>query len=131
MLGIREADTCVREARLRNAEVPKDPERTALRAIRAPYARTMMPDCTVRAKLEPQAQPHTLTPDEQIRLDCGITCYLPVDTTMLYLMLHPKPEQPQCLFHAHLRVPNVKATKCPVRERVHEAVHLPLLVTQK
>ena len=82
--------------------------------------------CLACETLQPQqAQRDTLTPHQQIRLDYGITCYMPVDTTLLYLLLHPLPEQPPSPFRADLPVPTVKVAECLVREQVHEAEHLP------
>ena len=72
-----------------------------------------------------QAERDTLTPDQLMRLDRGITCYMPVDTTVLYLLLHPLPEPAPSPFCAHVRVLTVKVGECPIRERVHEAEHLP------
>ena len=60
-----------------------------------------------------------------MRLHFVITCYMPVDTTVLYLLLHPQPSQPPSPFRADVPLPIVKAAECPVREWVHEAEHLP------
>ena len=48
-----------------------------------------------------------------------------VDTTMLYLLFHPLPQQPPSLFRAEVPLPTVKAGEFPVREWVHGAKHLP------
>ena len=88
----------------------------------------MRPDCaceTLQPRQAQQVQLGTLTPDQQIRLDCGITCYMPVDTAVLYLLLHPLPDQPPSPFRADVPLPTVKAPECPVQEWVHEAEHLP------
>ena len=58
-------------------------------------------------------------------MDCGIACYMPVDTTVLYLLLHPLADQPPSPFRTDVPLPPVKTAECSVREWVHEAEHLP------
>ena len=91
------------------------------------HAAGLCPACQI---LQPstkaqQAEGGTLPPDQQIRRDCGITCYIPVDTTVLYLLLHSLPDQPPSPFRPDEPLPTAKVVECPVREWVHEAEHLP------
>ena len=57
-------------------------------------------------------------------LDCGITFYMPGDTTVLYLPLHPLPHQPPSPFRADVPLSTVKAAECPMQEWVEEAEQL-------
>ena len=82
--------------------------------------------CPACKTLQPQPTQHdTLTPDQQIRVDCGITCYVPVDTIVLYSLRHPLPEQRPSLFRANLPAPTFKAAECYIQECIHGAKHPP------
>ena len=58
------------------------------------HAARLRPACeTLQPRQAQQAEHDTLKPDEQMRLDCMTTCYMPVDTMVSYPLLHPMPDQ--------------------------------------
>ena len=74
---------------------------------------------------EEQQATDTSSADKQMSLDCGITCYMPVDVTALYLLLQALPAPPPMPFRVDVPLPTIKPNDCPVREWVHEAEYLP------
>ena len=63
--------------------------------------------------------------DKVMSFDCGITCYMPVDVTALYLLLQALPAPPPMPFRVDVPLPTVKPNDCQVRAWVHEAEYLP------
>ena len=74
---------------------------------------------------EEQEAADTSSADKLMSLDCGITCYMPVDVTALYLLLQALPAPPPMPFRVDVPLPTVKPNDCLVREWVHEAEYLP------
>ena len=59
------------------------------------HAVGLCPACeTLQPRQAQQAERGALTRDQHIRLNFGITCYMPVDNTVLYVLLHPLSDQP-------------------------------------
>ena len=54
-------------------------------------------------------------------LDCGITCYMPVDVTALYLLLQALPALPPMQFRVDVPIRTVKPNDYAMREWAHEA----------
>ena len=85
-------------------------------ALLCPWCDQLQP----RQQDEQQAT-DTSSADKLMSLDCGITCYMAVDVTTLYLLLQALPAPPPMPFRVDISLATVKPNDCPVRERAHEA----------
>ena len=110
---------------------PKQPTTTCFVCNLSPlckdHSALLSPGCD---QLQPRQQEEqqatdTSSADKLMSLDCGITCYMPVDVTALYLLLQALPAPPLMPFRVDVPLPTVKPNDCLVREWVHEAEYLP------